>query len=431
LAVWWKYGILKLRKLPPSSVRSTGHLLPRGRRGQRRKLWKGEEDNEKIIKNKKMNTKNSAIGGSAYGGKILTLIFACAIVFAMGGAAKTQAGTTDNVTGWIWGGSQDVSGIYSGLGWISMNSTNCDIDDDGIMDRVNVGIGTGDAAAPVGCPVDGTPVANYGVNIPASGAVVGYAWSENVGAIDFAPHSSCAAKYAGACDAYPVGVGFPTTDVTRTGGNLDGWARIVDVSKAKAVGSSGICGGSPCEGWIRMSGSGYGVKIDGAGKLSDFAWSDQFGYIDFANAMMPAPPTVTLNANPLTINVDNPLPQDTYLTWSSTNATSCVANTAPDAALWTGAKATASVAPGDAVSIDATHLTEDFTLTCSGPGGSASATVNVTTGCSKKICSSEICTPTFIATGTATNATCTEQTTCSADTDCASRTTGDWTEIEP
>jgi hypothetical protein len=361
---------------------------------------------------------------------ILAVFGVCAVVLAMGAAGKAHAGTADNIVGWLWGGAQDATGISSGINWVSMNSLNCDINGDGVMNRAS-----GDAGASADCPIDGTTVANYGVSVPLTdGAVTGYAYSKNVGYIDFAPHSDCA-KYAGACDAYPVGSGYPTTDVMRTGNNLSGWARIVDIAKAGAAGNSGGNAG-----WIKMSGTGYGIAIGADGKLGGYAWSNEFGALNFSGlasdgtpygAQMPGLPSVTLNADPLTINVDNPLPQATHLTWSGSNITSCTASTAPDAALWTGLKATASVGSGDAVTIDSSHLTENFTLTCTGPGGPATSSVSVTTGCNKKACSNEVCASTFMVTGTVDNATCVAQTTCSADSDCAPRSSGTWTEVAP
>ena len=56
----------------------------------------------------------------------LIILFSFAIV-----VGKTQAGILDNVTGWLWGGSDDGAGNNTGLGWISMNNLGCDADDNG------------------------------------------------------------------------------------------------------------------------------------------------------------------------------------------------------------------------------------------------------------------------------------------------------------
>ena len=75
-------------------------------------------------------------------------------------------------------------------------------------------------------------------------------------------------------------------------------------------------------------------------------------------------PTISISANPTSVLVSD----DTELTWSSTNATSCSASGA-----WSGSKATSGTetvtisSPGD----------NTFTLTCSGDGGSNSASATV------------------------------------------------------
>lgn len=75
--------------------------------------------------------------------------------------------------------------------------------------------------------------------------------------------------------------------------------------------------------------------------------------------------TVTIKASPSSI----PYGGQTTLTWSSTNATSCVASNS-----WSGSKATSgSVSFGIYVNNPTT-----YTLTCTGPGGTVSASTKVT-----------------------------------------------------
>lgn len=82
-----------------------------------------------------------------------------------------------------------------------------------------------------------------------------------------------------------------------------------------------------------------------------------------------AAPTVTLTANPTSVNSGG----SSTLSWSSTNATSCSASGA-----WSGSGLPTSG------SFSATNLTATatYTMTCSGPGGSgqSSVTISVTTG---------------------------------------------------
>lgn len=80
-------------------------------------------------------------------------------------------------------------------------------------------------------------------------------------------------------------------------------------------------------------------------------------------ASIPAVPTVSLNANPANI----PSGAAATLTWTSTDATSCVASGA-----WSGVKPTAGSATTGPLTASST-----FSLSCSGAGGTASRSVSV------------------------------------------------------
>ena len=81
------------------------------------------------------------------------------------------------------------------------------------------------------------------------------------------------------------------------------------------------------------------------------------------NCAPPPVPTVTLAASPNPVAYNTP----STLTWSSTNATSCMASGA-----WSGTKAINDFQSTGNMTVDQT-----FTLTCTGPGGEASDTVVV------------------------------------------------------
>ena len=238
----------------------------------------------------------------------ITVIVFCAI-FVVASAVKVKAGTGDNTSGWLWGGSEDaniggvrgdnnaacltypapaacIDGNETGVYWISMNSSYCDTNDDEKSEGA------------LGCPAAPTQMKDYGVKIPSNnGLVTGYAWSPNLGYIDFAPHSGCPGlgKYAGACDAYPINPACnpgtcPATDAIRNADNtITGWARIVDIAKDSAVGNSGGWAG-----WIKLSGkdqtgSSYGILVntDGTitkGQTTSYGWSDELGWIDFSGS---------------------------------------------------------------------------------------------------------------------------------------------------
>ena len=214
------------------------------------------------------------------GRKIAFSLVLFLLVFAAASIIKIHASSTDNVTGWLWGGSDDGAGNNTGVGWISMNDTN---------------------------PGAGGSV-SYGVNIPSSnGAVSGYAWSEWIGWVQF--------DVAGDNTTYP-GCGFPSVpcnSAKRNGDKLEGWARVLSLPQA------GTNAGG-WEGWIKLaSNSGdpisYGVKINADGTFvkctsggDGCAWSAEtkiggvpqgFGWIDFSRAKIVKVPWISAGSTTL------------------------------------------------------------------------------------------------------------------------------------
>ena len=98
----------------------------------------------------------------------------------------------------------------------------------------------------------------------------------------------------------------------------------------------------------------------------------------------PAPPTVTLSANPSSVSPGGL----STLTWSSTNATDCAAsNVGAEGSTWWGAKPTSGSdvrGPLDA--------TATYSLSCTGPGGTASRSVTIA------VTTSPLLTPTVVLT---------------------------------
>lgn len=331
--------------------------------------------------------------------------------FAVG--TKTRAGVSDNVSGWSWGGSGD--GVNNtGLGWVSFNN------------------------------VTGGGSVSYGVNIPVSGQITGYAFVENLGYVDFNPHAGCpgSPKYPGACDPFPT---TPAQDATR---NLDntvtGWARFVDIAKENAVGNSG-----GWTGWVHLNdtaSSKYGVNVDSVtGKLFGSAWSGDFvdgvisgpGYISISGATYGSLlPNVTLTASPITIDVDaNPgwatangnKGTAITLNWVVTGMTNCV-KSADSGAVWAG-----SVNANGSEVVYQNKPTVRYALTCD--NGVGVKYVDVVTGCHVKTCVSESCTPSssFSLFGISNPVACSAMppSACLVDSDCQQRVIRTWREVRP
>lgn len=91
--------------------------------------------------------------------------------------------------------------------------------------------------------------------------------------------------------------------------------------------------------------------------------ASQFGLYGLQIASTPPAPTVTLTADPTAVNSG----ATTTLTWTSTDAASCVASGS-----WSGAKPTSGTQSTAPLTVAST-----FTLTCSGAGGSTSKSVTV------------------------------------------------------
>jgi hypothetical protein len=353
---------------------------------------------------------------------VLAIVVFCAVFVAI---SAIKAGVTENISGWLWGGSEDanISGAIGGsvfdgnevgIGWISMNSSNCDPDNDGMSE----GLG--------GCPALDTSIANYGVNIPTTGPIIGYAWSENMGYIDFAPHAGCpgSPKYAGACDAYPAS---PNQDATRNADNtVTGWARFVEMSKASASGNS-------YGGWIKMSGPTYGVSVSG-NSLVGKAWNGEeagilnnmangLGYIDFSRSGLP---TFTFDANPTFINIEtNPnwatTGVDIQLNWAITGSTTCIKS--DNNLVWDG-----STSISGSEMVHQTKASVTYTLTCSGAG---TKNVTVSTGCYPKKCSVQKCANGTLKLGILSLSSCTDVSECTTDSECETKSLGDWKEVAP
>ncbi len=172
------------------------------------------------------------------------ILFAIFCIFVLLGAGffsfflltKTptaKAGSGQNVSGFAWS---------SNIGWMSMNSLNCDANNDGQSD-----------GSPPACPPAGTAIANYGVNISDNGTTgifSGYAWSNNAGWIDFYPTDLVNCPTAPSCQR---------ATVDKATGEVSGWVKFLTTGD-----------------WLRLKGSNYGVLISKTtGEFSGWAWGGE------------------------------------------------------------------------------------------------------------------------------------------------------------
>lgn len=128
---------------------------------------------------------------------------------------------TSSLAGWAWS---------SNVGWISFSCNN----------------------------TSSCSTSNYGVVEAADGTLSGYAWSSNVGWIQF-----------GGLSGFPSGTGTYSQNAAVVSGSLRGWAKALAAD------------GNGWDGWISLSGNGYGVSQSGS-SFSGYAWgSSVLGWIRF------------------------------------------------------------------------------------------------------------------------------------------------------
>lgn len=159
---------------------------------------------------------------------IVGLFMALALVIG----PSTRASVTDNMVGYAWS---------SNIGWVSFNCTN-----------------TGTCGT-----------SPYGVTIVSSmgmSDIAGYAWSSNIGWLDFSGSGSCS-------PSCPVGAGTSSVyaQINHATNQLSGWARF-------------FANGGGWDGWVSLSGTGYGVTRSVC-NLTGYAWGgDVVGWISFNGA---------------------------------------------------------------------------------------------------------------------------------------------------
>lgn len=167
-------------------------------------------------------------------------------------------------------------------------------------------------------PKNSSGVPLGGVSIDSSGNVIGYAWSENIGWIRF-----------GGLGNFPTGPGTVAANAKIVGSDLIGWARACSgMYKTSMTESHITCDGNEnsrtdgWDGWISLGGTNYGVKLNSTNDaFSGYAWgSDVIGWINF---------TLSLSSVDIDITADDAVVfkgGSTIIRWSAPGATNCSLN---------------------------------------------------------------------------------------------------------
>src|SRR3989339_2238778 len=233
-------------------------------------------------------------GAFSIGRKLFLTLALFLLVFAAASIVKIQA--AGNVTGWLWGGSEDanlggtencmvypanpscIDGDETGFGWISMNC----------LDRESA---TGKTCKDKNDPSFdfSSNIVDYGVNFPESGNASGYGWGgENIGWVDFSGVSVTAIG----SEKHLSGTA-QIVSILQAGLNAGGWS-----GKIKMAGDGSSWNGSSCTGindYGNNNRRNYGVIIDSDGNFSGKGWNGEedgsggnmangFGWIDFSRA---------------------------------------------------------------------------------------------------------------------------------------------------
>ena len=154
------------------------------------------------------------------------VVVAALVVFASAGIGAAQAAGSYDLSGYAWSDS---------VGWVSLSCSN------------DSSCGS----------------SNYGVSLDPEGSLDGYAWSSNIGWIQF----GC--PTGGSClSGFPSGSGTQAQNANINGNNLKGWARALSY-------------GGGWDGWVSLSGAGYGVTV-ATSTFSGYAWGgDVIGWLSF------------------------------------------------------------------------------------------------------------------------------------------------------
>ncbi len=174
-------------------------------------------------------------------------------------------GAATELCGFAWGATSELVTPKMGVGWVSFNSKDCDIDGNGTVDENDTKNG---AAAQ--CPTGRIP--RYYVSLDSSSNLVGYAWSNNVGWL----------KFGGLNFPKSGGGNNPQNARINGDGTVTGWARFCAGTEDGACSSSNSRNDG-WDGWVSLSGTSpsYGVKLI-QDNFSGYSWgSSVVGWLNW------------------------------------------------------------------------------------------------------------------------------------------------------
>lgn len=210
------------------------------------------------------------------GGIFVLVLIILAVAVDMFLVKKIQADSiASDVTGWAWS---------SNIGWISFNSSNCDSDDDGVVDTGSF----------IGCP-EGESIESYGVSMDNSGNFSGQAWSSNIGWISFNESETGAPPSDDPCGSDCIAQAKPSGQIGKSNVFIEGWMRALSACNTIPCSSDGAgLNSGGWDGWIRFDyGKDDEAYIDENYIMHGWAWGDEVvgwvslnsveggGYIDY------------------------------------------------------------------------------------------------------------------------------------------------------
>lgn len=169
-----------------------------------------------------------------------------------GGESQSNTNSSSELCGFAWGATTEPITPKMGVGWISFNSKDCDVNGDGTVD--------GSDGANIACPVG--PITSYGVTVDASQNLDGYAWSNTLGWLKF-----------GGLSSFPSAVGNSQQDARINGdGTVTGWARFC-AGTANGDCSTMTSRTDGWDGWVSLRGTSptYGVAVTGD-NFNGYSW---------------------------------------------------------------------------------------------------------------------------------------------------------------